>query len=291
MISTRLTDPLHAAASRYISIRDRWLARRFVRRGRIPGSLGYGQYKGIELSRVTADPDLLEQFRYAFELPQGYGLGLDERIVEYPWALVRIPPGRATLLDAGSTLNYEWIAQLPVISNKLVVVQTLAPEGTLERSNYSYVYGDLRRTIFRDEVFDTIVCLSTLEHVGLDNTRFYTSDAAYREAETDAFLDVIREFSRLLRPGGRLLFSVPFGRYQNLGWLQQFDADRLRRAIEIFAGIVREATYYRYGPEGWQRDNDTACRDAEYQFRPAGFGVGGIATATAVACIHLERTS
>lgn len=272
-------------------MRDRWLARRFVRQGRIPGSLGYGQYKAIELSRVTADPDLLERFRDTSTLPPGYGTGLDERIVEYPWALVRIPSGRGIILDAGSTLNYGWIAQLPTVKNKLIVVQTLAPEGTLETPNYSYVYGDLRHTIFRDELFDTIVCLSTLEHVGLDNTRFYTADAAFREAEAEGFREVICEFNRVLRPGGRLLFSVPFGRYQNLGWLQQFDAALLRRAVEPFAGIVREVTYYHCGPDGWQRSSESACENAEYRFRPAEFGVGGIATATAVACVCMERTA
>ncbi len=135
MISTRLTDPVHTAASHcdLVRVTDSLPGASCVEAGF--RSLGYGQYKGdraFSCNRRSRPAGAISICRAS----TGYGLG-DERIVEYPWALVRIPPGRATLLDAGSTSITSGFAQLPVISNKLVVVQTLAPEGTLERSNYS----------------------------------------------------------------------------------------------------------------------------------------------------------
>jgi hypothetical protein len=38
---------------------------------------------------------------------------------------------------------------------------------------------------------------------------------------------------RVLKPGGRLILSVPFGVYQNWGFFQQFDSDLLERAAEV----------------------------------------------------------
>jgi ubiquinone/menaquinone biosynthesis C-methylase UbiE len=47
----------------------------------------------------------------------------------------------------------------------------------MKQNNISYVYGDLRNTILKDQCFDEIVCISTLEHIGMDNTMLYTKDS------------------------------------------------------------------------------------------------------------------
>jgi len=57
----------------------------------------------------------------------------------------------------------------------------------------------------------------------MDNTLAYTRDQRYNEVRTFDYRIVLGEFRRLLMPGGRLLLSVPYGKYQNCGWMQQFD--------------------------------------------------------------------
>src|SRR5256885_4953446 len=80
---------------------------------------------------------------------------------------------------------------------------TLAPEKRCYwRQGISYVYDDLRSPMFRSENFDTIVSISTIEHIGLDNTLLYTADRTKKEDDDSGFRAAVREFRRIIRPGG-----------------------------------------------------------------------------------------
>ena len=106
---------------------------------------------------------------------------------------------------------------------------------------------------FQDEAFDTIISISTLEHVGLDNTILYTNDPAKSEANKHGFVDAIREFKRMLAPGGRCLVTVPYGRYENFDWFQIFDKKMIHILIETFSPSSFDLEFFQYGPAGWRR--------------------------------------
>lgn len=124
-------------------------------------------------------------------LPAGYGAGFDERLVEFPWALAQGLGGR--VLDAGSTLNHAYVldAVMPEVDEQHVV--TLAPEPrAFWQRGISYVFADLRELPYRDGWFDSVVSLSVLEHVGMDNALYGAgSDRASDVAAATA--DAVRE--------------------------------------------------------------------------------------------------
>ena len=258
----------------------------YLAAGRAPWSTGYDVYRNAELARVVTDDALLDRFRENFPLPPAYGLGLDERIVEYPWVLSRLNAGPERLLDAGSTLNYPYLLNLPLLAAKTIVILTLASSHLEARPNVSYLFDDLRNALVRDAAIETIVCISTLEHIGLDNTRLYTSDGRYAERDLSGFRPAILEMVRMLAPGGRLLLTVPFGRAEDHGWLQQFDADGLDRIAEAFGAPPTERTFFRYHPKGWRLADAADCADASYFDVHAGGppAPDGAAAARAVAC-------
>jgi hypothetical protein len=263
----------------------------YLERGRVPWSPGYDVYRNAELARVVNDDALLATFRSGSTLPPAYGLGLDERIVEYPWVLSRIAAGPEHLLDAGSTLNYPYLLDLPILNDKTIVILTLASRHLEARPNVSYLFDDLRHTLLRDAAFQTIVCISTLEHIGLDNTRLYTSDGRYAERDLSGYRPAILEMFRMLAPGGRLLLTVPFGRAEDHGWLQQFDAAGLDRIVETFGTEPAEQTYFRYDRRGWHLADADACTECSY-FDVHGSGPpadDGTAAARAVACLVFVR--
>lgn len=264
--------------------------RSYVEGGLRFGTRGYEQYKLRVLREAVTDTGLLGRFLEGEALPAGHGAGVDERIVEYPWVLTRLGQGPMSVLDAGSALNFDWIADSPLMRGKGVLFYTLAPEGILERPDYSYVYGDLRATILRDEIFDRIVSISTLEHVGMDNTAYYATDPRWKEHDRSSYRLAVRELRRMLRPGGRLLLTVPYGRRQDLGWMQQFDAASLDDLVAAFGGNVRESAFFRYTGTGWVRADAAECADAEYVYATGDpdAGIGPVARATAVACLDLE---
>lgn len=246
----------------------------------------YARHKRRVMEQVTRDPAVRQAMLGDGHLPAPYGVGMDERVVEYPWVLARIPAGPARLFDAGSTLNYRWIADHPTLQDKELVLFTLAPEGVVARRSHSYIYGDLRSTILRDRCFDLAVCISTLEHVGMDN-QAYTGDAQDSRHDPTAYRQVLHELRRLLRPGAPLLLTVPFGRRQDLGWLQQFDPAGIADITSSFGGSVVAEHYFRHDPAtGWRRRAAADCLDAEFVHRPGGRG-SMETRATAVACLLL----
>ena len=69
---------------------------------------------------------------------------------------------------------------------------------------------------------------------------------------------------RVLRPGGRLLLSVPFGEYRNWGAFQQFDVQLLNEAMDAFRPVCHENRFYRYTPDGWQAAPSAECTGSRY---------------------------
>ena len=236
----------------------------YLRGGRVPWSPGYGIYKRHLITRALADETLLERFRRGDPLPSVYGVGVDERCVEYPWLLAHLHDGPEVLLDAGSTLNHDFIVDHPVFRRKVIHILTLVPEANcFWRTGISYLFHDLRDIPVRDAYYDTVACLSTLEHVGCDNT-LYTR-CSHDEHRPGDFVLAIQELRRVLKPGGTLLLTVPFGVYRYFGTFQQFDRKLLSRAIEAF-GNASEVTeiFYRYTADGWNVAGAEDCAECEY---------------------------
>lgn len=263
----------------------------YVRAGRRPWSPGYSRFKDDFIRRVLDDPALMRAFRDRDVLPEAFGTRLDERVVEYPWVLARLRPA-GWIMDAGSTFNTPLILDRPEIRDRRLLVYTLGTDYVTLRPTLSYVFGDLRETVLKDGLFDTIVCISTLEHIGfgLDYKR-WSAENPYPDADRQAYRRALAEFRRLLSPGGQLLLTVPYGRYEDHGWLQQFDAAGVRAIKDAFGGTVREETYYRYTAAGWQIASAADCEDERYFNIHAapGFAPDFAAAARAVACLELAK--
>lgn len=258
---------------------------------RKPWTTGYLEYKEDRLKEILADNEILECLRQGTPLPPCFGYRMDERFVEYPWLLTRLTPGTGLLLDAGSALNHDYLLSHEALEPKTIVIVTLAPEQTFPSPRISYLYGDLRKTILKSDCFDEIACISTLEHVGMNNTLLYTKDRAFDESSPMDYEEVLVELRRLLKPGGRLFVTVPFGCYENHGWLQQFDRAMVERVHRVFDGSSAEVSYYRYNEDGWNISTAEACANCRYFeiHRKSGYDPDYAAAARAVACLELVK--
>jgi glycosyltransferase involved in cell wall biosynthesis/predicted SAM-dependent methyltransferase len=275
-----------------LSLRDLLRIIRYRWTGRRPWSRGYYNYKLFFLKDAVSSPYLLKMFINHEELPERYGHRLDERAVEYLWVFSRLADHHRCILDAGSALNFPLLLESPTLMDRNIVLCTLAPENNIYKSaRISYVYNDLRTLMFQDAYFDAIVCVSTLEHIGLNNTMLYTDDVSFCEANHAGYIDAIREMHRVLKLGGKLLITVPFGKKLDLGWLQQFDQDMVGTIIETFDGKHSHVDFFRYENDGWQWSNPETCKSDEYFDIHSGnpFTDDMRAAAKAVACIELIK--
>lgn len=225
-----------------------------------PFTKAYSLYKKFNITQT-----LKSQSFDPKKVQNGYGLGLDERIIEYPWLFSRLPSTEGRLLDAGSVLNFDYILSHQALLKKKIFISTLAPEKkSFWRQSVSYVYEDMRDICYKDDFFDWVVCLSVIEHIGLDNTKFYTNNLAKNEQALESYLVVIRELHRVLKPGGVLYLSIPFGRHRNYGWLQTFDGIMVDAILSTFAPASYSEHHFRADPDGWKVSSRTESADCEY---------------------------
>lgn len=259
----------------------------YLLRGRPPWALGYTTAKrraicaGIDAGQPRSGP-----------LPTGYGFRIDERAVEYPWLFARLPQGGQLMLDAGSALNHEFLLRRQPLAGKRLVVATLAPEKRCYwRRGVGYLYEDLRRSCLGDGRFDIVASMSTIEHIGLDNTMLYTADAQKRESDRGGWEQAVAEYRRILRPGGTCFLSFPYGRAANHGWFQVFDAGMVARLLSVFAPAEAEVDYFAYRPDGWQRCAAEQVADATFFDIHAQrrYDPDRAAGARGLACLRLVR--
>ncbi|MEA2195446.1 MAG: hypothetical protein QOG42_1880 [Solirubrobacteraceae bacterium] len=241
------------------------------------------------VTRALDDPSLLLAIKTGRPLPSRYGIGFDERVVEFPWTLTRDLTG--VVLDAGSTLNHPHvlIRVRPLVEELHIV--TLAPEQqAYPFLDVSYLYADLRELPVQDATYDRVVSISTLEHVGMDNEQY--GDHAPRAADARVDLaEAIGELRRVLKPGGKLFVTVPYGRPADLGWQRIFDADAIAEIADGFGAAPLREECFRYEPDGWVRSSAQDAAGAIYRdhFSDPTPAPDRAVAARAVMCLEFER--
>jgi SAM-dependent methyltransferase len=226
-------------------------------------SAQYGDAHRAFIREALDNPRLQRVFAGDRRLPPGYGIGLDERVIELPWALTRL---RGDTLDAGSSFNHDHVLDRVLPQVRSLQIVTAAPEAhAFPERGIGYVYADFRDLPFDTDAFETIACVSSLEHVGMDNSLY---GGPGREPDPDAAVAAaVDELVRVLAPGGSLLITVPFGASEDHGWFRQFGA----RELEALQDRLREhglrpaVSVFAYGRDGWQRSSATAAAELRYR--------------------------
>jgi SAM-dependent methyltransferase len=237
----------------------------FFELGQIPWADWYQEHKKEQISLAIYDQNLLKNIALKVDLPKNYGYRIDERIVEYAWIMANLPIGKLTMLDAGSTFNFDYLVKHPQINEKDLTIFTYYPE----QENYaskriSYVYGDLRDLYFKEKVFDIVVCQSTIEHIDMDNS-MYGYDLSHNQAVTEKsyqYLTVVDELLRVTKNGGTLLLTFPYGRFENHGFFQQFDEEMVARITDKMQDNY-SLMFFEYLPDGWVISSQEKCNQAE----------------------------
>jgi SAM-dependent methyltransferase len=194
----------------------------------------------------------------------------DERVIEIPWVLSRLRAGR--VLEVGYAFaERPYLAALLRSGVDLVGVDL----ARLDVEGMETVEADVRALPFPDGSFDQVLLVSTLEHIGADNTLY-----GVEGEREDGRVAALRELRRIVRGDGSLLVTVPLGEPGDHGWFRQEDVDGWTALYVSTDWFVEEAEAYELGDEGWR---------ANPSFEPAGvlYGERGPA-ASAVLCAELS---
>lgn len=213
----------------------------------------------------------------AFELPyEPYGVGDTERCIEIPWAL-SCYRGEEMVLDVGfahaeERFLKELLAQgIPHLHGIDLVKKRV--------DKIDSVMGDIRSTPFHNGSFDLVFCISTIEHIGKDNSRYWKGSC---EEDNAGDIAAARELCRIMKCGGRMVLTAPYGKFRDYGWFIQYDEIRWQELIRALGCRVIREDFFKYGV-GWRKCQKEALHDVLYQ-------ENGAAAAAGLVCVLLEKT-
>jgi SAM-dependent methyltransferase len=211
-------------------------------------------------------------------LPENYGKGMPERTIELLLAKLTYKPG-VRVLDVGHANAQDCHLRLLrtlAPPTRLTGVDIAPPTYNTAAYYERTISADITHVPEPDGAFDMVWCISTIEHVGLDNSA-YTDRF---EVEEDMDMKAARELLRLTAPGGALLLTVPYGRAQNLGWSRNYDRSRWQTLLNIFqsGGVVNELYFRHTYGRGWEPVLPEELTYVGY-YDQANFGAGGMAAA------------
>jgi SAM-dependent methyltransferase len=230
-----------------------------------------------EFARVRALDDAIAralEARMSDERPRQLTApaGQDERPIEIAWTLARYR-GEPRVLDLGyAHAEKAYLAALlnaapgPPTGVDLVAADVPGVEG---------LAADVRALPFEDGSFEVVFCISTLEHVGRDNSLY----GAGAECDQAGIPQALRELKRVVTGRGRVLVTVPTGGNEDHEWFVQRDP---RSWLELFqqAGFgIHEHELYELFEGGW-RSVEQVTEGLPYGDRGPG--------ASAVLCAELR---
>ena len=198
--------------------------------------------------------------------------GTDERVIEIPWVLSR-------LAAAGRVLEVGYaFAEAPYLAGLLRSGVDVVGVDLAEREieGMERLVADVRSLPLPDDNVDQVLLVSTLEHVGADNTQYGLA----AEEDPAACVEALQELGRVLRRDGRLLVTVPLGEPGDHGWFRLDDVPGWTALFASAGLFVEEQEAYELTPDGWR---------AAPAFRAEGLGYGDRGpAASAVLCSELS---
>jgi ubiquinone/menaquinone biosynthesis C-methylase UbiE len=167
-----------------------------------------------------------------------------ERLVEYEFVARNLMSSQkqAAILDigSGSSMLAEAISKFG--KGKWAVFRIDIAKPNCD------IMMDARMTGFRKAVFDQVICISTIEHIGIraDYTGHYDDD--------DGDIKTIKEIVRILKKGGNAIISLPYGKVTK-STHRVYDRHALFRLLDLDTGSLVEARkeFYCYNAGRWKR--------------------------------------
>jgi len=164
------------------------------------------------------------------------------RVMEYSWAFKNLLPLPARVLDVGGVTSYLTMALVKMGYEVYSIdirsegserwdpwVHPDTKEAWRRKEGFVFIQEDIRKTTLPTDFFDQILCISTLEHVGL-------------EAFDNAWIDVekgdragLEQMVRIVEPGGSILVTAHYGDKDWRGWQHRvYDDARLNWLLRGF---------------------------------------------------------
>lgn len=144
------------------------------------------------------------------------GMVTTERVIEYPFVFQHLYGVSGPILDLGCCHSR---LPLALASRGYRVVGMDFNPYPYRHPGLRALRADIMKIPFAEGAFSAVLAVSVIEHIGIGH---------YGEPEADIGDQVaVREIARILKPGGKALITVPYGRVHTNDWMRVYDQPRL----------------------------------------------------------------
>jgi hypothetical protein len=200
-------------------------------------------------------------------------ISVNERVIEVPWALAQLPQS-GLVLDVGSCdATY-----LAAIANPGRSLHCLDPRdcSSAMPPGATFFCQSIIGNALAPAAYDAVLFLSTLEHIGLPTYE----QALFQNGDRLA----LEEASRLLRPHGKVIATMPVGRSRMTTWYRQYSPEDLRA---LFAGWRVEISFWGFDDGQYLPIGEGDVSRCEYRETfDDGAGAGAVAGVVATVLEH-----
>ena len=157
------------------------------------------------------------------------------RRTEYPWAINNGELDKPMkILDVGSGISIFPIYlaskghEVYSIDFDEILMNRVSPELSKQAGvNVKYLVGDATKIDFKDESFDRVFCISTIEH--LEEEKINGKYINFHKKNLD--VKAIKEMFRVLKPGGILVLTFD--------WSESIDEQRSYKLDDIYDRVLK----------------------------------------------------
>jgi len=145
----------------------------------------------------------------------------------------------------------------------------VASESIVLDTPVYYYISSLNNAFPQNEKFPLVTCLSTIEHIGYDNSQYGSFiPAIYDTPQQKPLHESIEKLAKLLEKNGKLLISFPYGFREMLihpatlkKASQVFDYESVTIEIEFLKenGFDVDFSVFQSFKEGWLKVDPTKC--------------------------------
>lgn len=185
-----------------------------------------------------------------------------ERVIEVPWALMQLPQ-TGVILDVGSC-HATYLNVISQPDRELHCLDTDDCSADMPNDvvfhHESIIGNTLPRTFF-----DAVLCISTIEHIGLPcygQTPFTYGDEL-----------AVTEIWSLLKPGAPLIATLPAGQSKVMSWYRQYTPTALH---QLFQNFDAEFYYWAFNNNRYDPVKESDVELYDYRDHP-GAGAGVVA--------------
>jgi len=153
---------------------------------------------------------------------------LSSRVIEYPLIFEHLDlPRGSRILDVGCCYS---LLPIHLASLGYEVYGIDVETYYYHHRNFKFFKRDVRRTGFPDDFFDLITAVSSVEHVGMGFS-FSQLKNVRAGVDLDGDKKAVEEMTRILRPGGSIMLTVPFGKWMLRESERIYDEVHLRELL------------------------------------------------------------